>query len=91
MTAARPSPYVAPDRVTPSLLQRKRLQSGRQTKWGEMTLSAPSTVVFIVSAILWALAVIGNFSQIPFVTENGFWVAVIAYLILAVGNLFRGL
>jgi len=55
-----------------------------------MTLSAPSTVVFIVSAILWALAVIGNFSQIPFVTENGFWVLVLAYVILAVGNLFRG-
>ena len=56
-----------------------------------MTLSAPSTVVFIVSAILWALAVIGHFSQIPFITEHGFWVAVIAYLILAFGNLFRGL
>ncbi len=55
-----------------------------------MTLSAPSTVVFIVSAILWALAIIGHFSQISFITEHGFWVAVIAYLILAVGNLFRG-
>ncbi len=55
-----------------------------------MTLSAPSTVVFIVSAILWALAVIGSFAQIPFFSENGFWVAVIAYVILAVGNLFRG-
>ena len=31
-----------------------------------------------------------QFRANSFVTENGFWVAVIAYLILAVGNLFRG-
>ena len=56
-----------------------------------MTLSAPTALVFIASAVLWALAVIGHFSQIPFITEHGFWVVVIAYLILAFGNLFRGL
>ena len=84
MTAARPSPYVAPDRVTPSLLQRKRLQSGRQTKVRDDSIST-------VDGGLYRFGEIGNFSQIPFVTENGFWVAVIAYLILAVGNLFRGL
>ena len=55
-----------------------------------MSLSPPSTVVFIVSLILAALAVIGKFAAIPFITENGFWVAVAAYVILAVGNLFRG-
>ena len=56
-----------------------------------MTLSPPTTLVFIASLILWALAVIGHFSQIPVITEHGFWVAVIAYVLLAVGNLFRGL
>jgi hypothetical protein len=55
-----------------------------------MTLSAPSAPVFILSLILAALAVIGKFSHIPFVTENGFWVAVAAFVLLAVGNLFRG-
>jgi hypothetical protein len=86
----RPSLNTARRRVNLSILQRKRLQSARQQTGGQMTLSAPSAVVFIVSAILWALAVIGHFAQILFVTENGFWVVVIAYLILAVGNLFRG-
>jgi len=56
----------------------------------EMNLSAPSTAVFIVSLILAALAVIGKFAAIPFITENGFWVAIVAYVVLAVGNLFRG-
>ncbi|HEX9752057.1 MAG TPA: hypothetical protein VGA46_01240 [Methyloceanibacter sp.] len=56
----------------------------------EMDLSPPTTAVFIVSLILAALAVIGKFAAIPFITENGFWVAIVAYVVLAVGNLFRG-
>jgi len=55
-----------------------------------VNLSAPSTVVFIVSLILAALAVIGKFVPIPFITDHGFWVAIVAYVVLAVGNLFRG-
>jgi hypothetical protein len=55
-----------------------------------MNLTPPTTIVFIVSLILAALAVIGKFVAIPFITEHGFWVAIIAYVILAVGNLFRG-
>jgi hypothetical protein len=56
-----------------------------------MNLSPPTTVVFVVSIILAALAIIGKFAVIPFVTEHGFWVAVAAYVILAIGNIFRGL
>ena len=55
-----------------------------------MNLSPPTTVVFIVSLILAALAVIGKFAAIPFITDHGFWVAILAYVVLAVGNLFRG-
>jgi hypothetical protein len=55
-----------------------------------MNLSPPTTAVFIISLILAALAVIGKFVPIPFVTDYSFWVAIIAYVILAVGNLFRG-
>jgi hypothetical protein len=56
-----------------------------------MNLTPPTTVVFIISVVLAALAIIGKFAEIPFITENGFWVAIVAYVILAVGNLFRGL
>ena len=55
-----------------------------------MDLSAPTTPVFIISLILAVLAIIGQFVAIPFITEYGFWVAIIAYVVLAVGNLFRG-
>jgi hypothetical protein len=70
---------------------KKTIKVRSSTRGQQMSLSAPTALVFIASAILWALAVIGHFSQIPFITEHGFWVAVVAYLILALGNLFRGL
>ena len=57
-----------------------------------MNLSPPTTVVFIVSLILAALAIIGTLvTTIPFVSANAFWVAIAAYVLLALGNLLRGL
>jgi len=55
-----------------------------------MSLSPPTTVVFVISIVLAALAIIGAFVPIAFVTQNGFWVVVVAYVILACGNIFRG-
>jgi hypothetical protein len=55
-----------------------------------MNLSPPTTAVFVISLILAVLAVIGKFAAIPFITDQGFWVAIIAYVVLAVGNVFRG-
>jgi hypothetical protein len=56
----------------------------------EMSLTPPTTAVFVISLILAALALIGKFMVIPVFTDHGFWVAIIAYVILAIGNLFRG-
>jgi hypothetical protein len=56
-----------------------------------MNLSPPTTAVFVISLILALLAIVGKFVAIPFITDHGFWVAVIAYVVLAVGNLLRGI
>jgi hypothetical protein len=56
----------------------------------EMNLSPPTTAVFVISLILAVLAIIGKFAAIPFITDHGFWVAIIAYIVLAIGNIFRG-
>jgi hypothetical protein len=56
-----------------------------------MNLSPPTTLVFVISIILAALAIIGQFAHIPFVTEHGVWVAIAGYLVLLAGNLFRGI
>ncbi len=55
-----------------------------------MNLSPPTTAVFVISLILAVLAIIGQFASIPLITDHGFWAAIIAYFILAVGNVFRG-
>jgi hypothetical protein len=51
-----------------------------------MTLHAPAMWVFILSLILAVLAVVGIFVEIPFVSMYAFWVAVLAYVVLALGN-----
>ena len=51
-----------------------------------MTLHTPAMWLFAVSLIIAAVAVIGVFTPIPYITQYGFWVAIIAYVVLAVGN-----
>ena len=55
-----------------------------------MNLSPPTTAVFAISLILAVLAIISIFVAMPLISAHAFWVAIIAYFILAVGNVFRG-
>jgi len=50
-------------------------------------LHAPSTWWFIASLIIAVLAVFSALTPIPYVTTYGVWVAILAYMVLAVGNL----
>jgi hypothetical protein len=56
-----------------------------------LELSAPKIITFIVSIIIAAIAVIVHYAHvaIPHV-HSGFVILLIAYLILAAGNLLRG-
>jgi hypothetical protein len=56
-----------------------------------MNLSAPTLPVFVISAVLFLLALVGHFVVIAVVTPNRFWIALAAYVVLAVGNLFKDL
>jgi hypothetical protein len=51
-----------------------------------MTLQAPAMWVFILSLVLVVLAVVGVFVSIPYLSMYAFWVAVLAYVVLALGN-----
>ncbi len=55
-----------------------------------MNLSAPTQPIFLVALVLAALAVIGYFVAIPFVSMYAFWFAVVGYIVLAVGCLMKG-
>ncbi len=54
------------------------------------TLSAPSQVIFLVSLALAVIAVLGALVIIPVVTKYAFWIAILAYIVLALGNLMKG-
>jgi hypothetical protein len=51
-----------------------------------MKLSMPKTNTFYASLVLVVLAIIGSFVTIPFVSEYAFWIAVIGYVVLMLGN-----
>jgi len=52
-----------------------------------MNLHAPSMWIFAVSLVIAVIAVISVFMPIPVITTYAFWVAILAYIVLAVGNL----
>ena len=52
-----------------------------------MTLHAPSLTMFVVSLVLAVLAVIGTFTS--YGAEFASWTAILAYVVLAVGNLAK--
>jgi len=52
-------------------------------------LNAPTQLVFLISLALAILAVLGLFVNIPFVSIYAFWVAIIAYVVLAAGCVMK--
>ena len=52
-----------------------------------MRLHAPTRGWFTASLIIALIAVVGALSPVPYVTSYGTWVAILAYVVLAIGNL----
>ncbi|MGC1882119.1 MAG: hypothetical protein WA706_19795 [Pseudolabrys sp.] len=57
----------------------------------QININRPTTRIVIISVILAILALIGHFSRVQFLTEYQFWLAMIAYVALLLGVLFKGL
>ena len=57
-----------------------------------MNLSAPTKIVFLISLVLAILALLAALNiNIPVVSGNAIWVSLLAYVILAAGNMMKGL
>jgi hypothetical protein len=54
-------------------------------------LSAPSQVIFLVSLALAIIAILGALVIIPVVTKYAFWIAILAYVVLALGTIMKGM
>ena len=52
-------------------------------------LHAPAMWVFVLSLVIAVIAVVGVFTPIPYITAYGIWVAILGYIVLAVGNLVK--
>jgi hypothetical protein len=52
-----------------------------------MRLHAPSKGWFIASLIIAVIALVDASSPIPYVTAYGVWIALLAYVVLVIGNL----
>jgi hypothetical protein len=55
------------------------------------TLSAPSQVFFLLSLALAIIAILGVLVIIPVVTKYAFWIAILGYIVLALGCLMKGM
>jgi len=57
-----------------------------------MRLTPPTNMTFLISAILAAIALIGQFASMVsnYIPISMFWVAIVAYVLLLLGNLVRG-
>lgn len=56
-----------------------------------MNLSAPTMPVFLIAGALFVLALLGHLAVIPLVTMYQFWLAIAAFVLLALGNLLKGM
>src|SRR5438105_7231716 len=54
-----------------------------------MDLHAPSRWLFVLSVLIAVLAIASTFTPIEYVTKYAFWVAIIAFVVLAFGNLVK--
>jgi uncharacterized membrane protein YoaK (UPF0700 family) len=56
-----------------------------------MKLSAPNQTLWLIAVIIGVLGIIGSFAAIPVVTPNAFWFVTVAFVILAIATLLRGM
>lgn len=56
-----------------------------------MKLSEPKVITFIIAVVLGLLALLSMAIAIPVISANAFWVLFIGFLLLVLGNLFKGL
>jgi len=54
-------------------------------------LNAPSRAIFLISLALAVIALLGALVVIPVVTQYAFWIAILAYIVLTLGVIMRGM
>jgi Co/Zn/Cd efflux system component len=55
-----------------------------------MKLSAPKQITFWVAVVVAVIGLIASFVAIPVLSGYAFWIVVLGFVILALGNLLEG-
>ena len=56
-----------------------------------MNLSAPKNITFWIAVVVAVVGVLASLVTIPVLSGFAFWLVVIAFIILALGNLMEGM
>lgn len=56
-----------------------------------MNLSAPKTLTFWIAVILGVLGIVGTYVTIPVASAYAWWLLVVGFVLLALGNMMEGL
>jgi predicted membrane channel-forming protein YqfA (hemolysin III family) len=56
-----------------------------------MKLSAPKNITWWIAVIIGVLGILGTLTSIPFVSANAFWFVAVAFVLLALATLLKGL
>ena len=56
-----------------------------------MNLSAPTTIVFIVSLVIAVLGILAGLGILAIIPVSAFWLVTVGYVVLAAGCLFKGI
>jgi hypothetical protein len=55
-----------------------------------MRLTPPKKIVFWISLILAVVGLVASFVTIPFLSGIAFWLVLVGYVLLALGNAVKG-
>lgn len=56
-----------------------------------MTLNEPKVITFWIAVVLALLGVIASLVTVPVLSGFAFWLVVLAFVLLALGNMVKGL
>jgi hypothetical protein len=56
-----------------------------------MKLNAPKQITYWIAVILAVLGIIAKLVTIPFLTGIAGWIVIVAFILLALGNVVKGL
>jgi hypothetical protein len=70
-----------------SFLFMTRMSFPTQREIAMLKLKTPTVPVFLIALALLALAMVGNFATVPFISHYPFWLAIGGYVVLALGSI----